>query len=84
MIERATGSAQLMDFGIARAITSALAANACAGLTRAGGVIGTPEYVSPEQASGDTIDGRRDLYSHGLVAFFARSHMPCFKTCMAI
>ena len=84
MIQRATGSAQLMDFGIARAITSALAANAHAGLSRAGGVIGTPEYVSPEQASGDTIDERSDLYSHGFVAFFTRSHMPCFETCMAI
>ena len=71
MIERATGRAQLMDFGIARAITSAPAANARAGLTRVGEVIGTPEYMSPEQASGDTIDGRSDLYSLGLVAFFA-------------
>ena len=84
MIERATGRAQLMDFGIARAITSALAANAHARLSRAGGVIGTPEYVSPEQASGDTIDERSDLYSHGFVAFFTRSHMRCFETCMAI
>ena len=84
MIERATGRAQLMDFGIARAITSALAANAHTGLSCAGGVIGTPEYVSPEQASGDTIDERSDLYSHGFVAFFTRSHMRCFETCMAI
>ena len=84
MIQRATGSAQLMDFGIARAITSALAANAHAGLSRAGGVIGTPEYVSPEQASGDTIDERSDLYSHGLVAFFARSHMRRCETCVAL
>ena len=84
MIEQATGRAQLMDIGVARAITSALAANACAALTRVGEVIGTPVYMSPKQASGDTIDERSDLYSHGLVAFFARSHMPCFKTCMAI
>ena len=84
MIEQATGRAQLMDISIARAITPALAANACAGLTRAGGVIGTPEYVSFEQASGDTIDERSDLYALGLVAFFARSHMPCFETYMGI
>ena len=84
MIERATGRAQLMDISMLRAITPALAANAHAGLTRAGGMIGTPEYVSPEQASGDTIDERSDLYSHGLVAFFARSHMRRCETCVAL
>lgn len=68
MIERATGRALVMDFGIARAITP-LQDNA--GLTRVGEVVGTPEYMSPEQASGDHVDGRSDLYSLGLVAFFA-------------
>lgn len=71
MIERATGRALLMDFGIARAIAAAPAPGATQGLTRVGEVIGTPEYMSPEQASGDTVDGRSDLYSLGLVAFFA-------------
>ena len=69
MIERATGRALLMDFGIARVISTAPAAKA--GLTRVGEVVGTPEYMSPEQASADPIDGRSDLYSLGLVAFFA-------------
>jgi eukaryotic-like serine/threonine-protein kinase len=68
MIERATGRALVMDFGIARAITPL---QDTAGLTRVGEVVGTPEYMSPEQASGDHIDGRSDLYSLGLVAFFA-------------
>lgn len=68
MIERATGRALVMDFGIARAITP-LQDNG--GLTRVGEVVGTPEYMSPEQASGDHIDGRSDLYSLGLVAFYA-------------
>jgi len=71
MIERATGRALLMDFGIARAIAGATATPAAAGLTRVGEVIGTPEYMSPEQASADAIDGRSDLYSLGLVAVFA-------------
>ena len=71
MIERATGRALLMDFGIARSIAAAPSSNPSAGLTRVGEVIGTPEYMSPEQASGDAIDGRSDLYSLGLVAFFA-------------
>jgi hypothetical protein len=68
MIERATGRAMVMDFGIARAITPAATT---AGLTRVGEVVGTPEYMSPEQASGDVVDGRSDLYSLGLVAWFA-------------
>ncbi len=68
MIERATGRALLMDFGISRTISTTVEA---AGLTRVGEVVGTPEYMSPEQASGDHVDGRSDLYSLGLVALFA-------------
>ncbi len=68
MIERATGRALVMDFGIARAITPV---SNRPGLTRVGEVVGTPEYMSPEQASGDAVDGRSDLYSLGLVAWFA-------------
>jgi len=68
MLERATGRALLMDFGIARTIAAAPVAG---GLTRVGEVVGTPEYMSPEQASGDVVDGRSDLYSLGLVAWFA-------------
>lgn len=69
MIERATGRALVMDFGIARrASTTPQAAD---GLTRVGEVVGTPEYMSPEQATGDAIDGRSDLYSLGLVGWFA-------------
>ncbi|HZF68225.1 MAG TPA: serine/threonine-protein kinase, partial [Gemmatirosa sp.] len=69
MLERATGRALLMDFGIARAISAAPAT--ARGLTRVGEVVGTPEFMSPEQASGDQVDGRSDLYSLGLVAWFA-------------
>ncbi len=73
MIERATGRALVMDFGISRSITATVAAPS---LTRVGEVVGTPEYMSPEQASGDTIDGRSDLYSLGLVAWFALAGYP--------
>ncbi len=69
MIERATGRALLMDFGISRTITQA--PTGVAGLTRVGEVVGSPSYMSPEQAAADTLDGRSDLYSLGLVAFFA-------------
>lgn len=68
MIERATGRALVMDFGIARHIQNTAATP---GVTRVGEVVGTPEFMSPEQASGDVVDGRSDLYALGLVAWFA-------------
>ncbi|WP_347261205.1 protein kinase, partial [Rudaea sp.] len=58
---REDGSAALTDFGIARAADSATR------MTRTGAVIGTPHYMSPEQARGKTVDGRADLYSLGVV-----------------
>ncbi len=73
MLERATGRALLMDFGISRTITATVENK---GLTRVGEVVGTPEYMSPEQASGDVVDGRSDLYSLGLVALFALTGKP--------
>src|SRR5688572_3715799 len=73
MIERATGRALLMDFGISRPITASVET---AGLTRVGEVVGTPEFMSPEQATGDHVDGRSDLYSLGLVALFALMARP--------
>ena len=75
MLERATGRAMVMDFGISRAITAA-PAGATQALTRIGEVVGTPEYMSPEQATGDNVDGRSDLYSLGLTAYFALTGRP--------
>ena len=69
MLERATGRALVLDFGISRSMTHA--APTSSNLTRVGEVVGTPEYMSPEQASGDTVDGRSDLYSLGLTAYYA-------------
>jgi hypothetical protein len=68
MLERATDRALVLDFGISRSMTPVVHG---AGLTRVGEVVGTPEYMSPEQASGDEVDGRSDLYALGLVAIFA-------------
>jgi hypothetical protein len=73
MLERATGRALLMDFGISRTIATTVERQ---GLTRVGEVVGTPEYMSPEQASGDAVDGRSDIYSLGLVALFALTGRP--------
>ncbi|HEY2394792.1 MAG TPA: protein kinase [Rudaea sp.] len=55
-------SSALTDFGIARA-------NDSERMTRTGAVIGTPHYMSPEQARGRPIDGRADLYSLGIVLY---------------
>jgi serine/threonine-protein kinase len=54
---------KVVDFGIAKANVEAQK------VTRTGLVVGTPEYMSPEQLSGDPLDGRSDIYSLGLVAF---------------
>jgi hypothetical protein len=70
MLERATGRALVLDFGISRSMATAAAPSASS-LTRVGEVVGTPEYMSPEQASGDMVDGRSDLYSLGLTAYYA-------------
>ncbi|MEO8575516.1 MAG: protein kinase [Gemmatimonadales bacterium] len=60
------GEAMVMDFGIAKALTAASADT----LTQIGMVVGTPAYVSPEQAAGELeIDGRSDQYSLGCVVF---------------
>ena len=75
MLERATGRAMVMDFGISRGIAAA-PAGATQALTRIGEVVGTPEYMSPEQATGDNVDGRSDLYSLGLTAYFALTGRP--------
>jgi eukaryotic-like serine/threonine-protein kinase len=65
LLEAATGRAMVTDFGIARMVDST------DGQTMVGELVGTPEYMSPEQASGERVDGRSDLYSLGLVGYFA-------------
>ena len=78
MLERATGRALLMDFGISRTIAATVEKppGHTQGLTRVGEVVGTAEYMSPEQASADVVDGRSDLYSLGLVALFSLTGKP--------
>ncbi len=63
------GSAMVMDFGVAKALHAALRPND-ASLTSEGLVIGTPAYMSPEQASGDLeLDHRSDIYALGVMAY---------------
>ena len=67
IVEAETGRAVLTDFGLAKEQESE--PGAPEGLTAAGVVLGTPEYMSPEQAEGRPADARSDLYSFGIMAY---------------
>ncbi|NIM91463.1 MAG: protein kinase [Candidatus Aminicenantes bacterium] len=56
------GNARIMDFGVARSVKAK-------GITRKGAIVGTPEYMSPEQVEGKGVDHRSDLYSLGIILF---------------
>jgi serine/threonine protein kinase/Tfp pilus assembly protein PilF len=56
------GNARIMDFGIARSIEGK-------GITGAGVMIGTPDYMSPEQVDGKDVDQRSDVYSLGIILY---------------
>ncbi len=62
--------AVVTDFGIARLVGAPDASS--------GRIVGTPEYVAPEQAAGETVDGRSDLYALGAVGFHCLSGQPPF------
>jgi len=64
LMEKGTSRAMVTDFGIARQTD-------VSGLTAAGELLGTPEYMSPEQGCGEPVDGRSDLYSLGIVGYYA-------------
>ena len=69
MLSRKKGggdTVKVVDFGIAKAVGGDQAGQK---VTKTGLVVGTPEFMSPEQLSGDTLDGRSDLYSLALVFY---------------
>mgnify|MGYP002780248803 FL=1 len=66
LLDRASSRAVLTDFGVARDIRADVR-----GLTQDGYVLGTVHYMSPEQAAGDDVDGRSDVYALGVVGFQA-------------
>ncbi|MEO7521743.1 MAG: serine/threonine-protein kinase, partial [Gemmatimonas sp.] len=63
------GSAVVSDFGIGKAISAARGDTTDTALTREGIALGTPAYMSPEQATGAPVDHRADIYSWGIVAY---------------
>ncbi|MFT4298249.1 MAG: Stk1 family PASTA domain-containing Ser/Thr kinase [Aeromicrobium sp.] len=68
-----TGQVKVMDFGIARAI-----ADSSSAMTQTAAVIGTAQYLSPEQARGETVDARSDIYSTGCVLYELLTGRPPF------
>jgi eukaryotic-like serine/threonine-protein kinase len=68
-----TGAVKVMDFGIARAV-----ADSSATMTATQAVIGTAQYLSPEQAKGQPVDARSDLYSTGCLLFELLTGRPPF------
>jgi serine/threonine protein kinase len=73
----AAGRAKVTDFGIAKAAASAP-------LTRTGMVVGSANYVAPEQAQGDEVGPAADLYSLGCVLFEAVTGRPPYRGASAV
>src|SRR5580704_11376692 len=73
------GRVYVMDFGIARSLESQ-------GMTQTGALMGTPEYMSPEQAKGEKVDARSDLFALGIIFYEALTGISPFKaeTAMAM
>jgi plastocyanin len=75
MVVEGDGTLKVMDFGIARLASR----TPSQGLTDVGTVIGTPEYMAPEQLLGEEIDVRADIYSAGVVMYECLTSRPPFE-----
>jgi serine/threonine-protein kinase len=74
LLEEGSGRAMLADFGIARAMVVESGGSS----TGQGVAVGTPAYMSPEQAAGEEVDGRSDIYALGVVAYEMLAGHPPF------
>jgi serine/threonine-protein kinase len=76
-----TGEVKVMDFGIARALTASTAT-----MTQTAAVVGTAHYLSPEQARGEHVDARSDVYSTGCLLYELLTGAPPFtgETAVAV
>ncbi len=72
LLDGSVERAMLTDFGLARAVDDA-------SITRTGVIAGTPQYMSPEQARGGSVDARSDLFSLGCVLYFLCTGHPPFR-----
>jgi len=78
MVEEESGRLKIVDFGLARRV------EIDATLTRAGAVLGTPSYMSPEQVQGDDLDQRADIYSLGATFYHLVCGEPPYSAASAI
>ncbi|MEO5568024.1 MAG: serine/threonine-protein kinase, partial [Gemmatimonadaceae bacterium] len=76
LIEKGSGRTLVTDFGIAQQ-------DGASGLTRDGQLLGSFHYMSPEQISGQTVDGRSDVYALGALAHFMLTARPPFDAAAA-
>lgn len=72
-LDSSSGRTKVLDFGLARAT------DADVNLTSSGAILGTPAYMAPEQARGETIDGRTDLFALGVVLYRAMTGQLPFR-----
>lgn len=73
--------AKILDFGVAKLD---LGGDGGTAFTKAGTIVGTPEYMAPEQAGGANIDGRADLYALGVIAYEMLAGKPPFAAADAV
>ena len=73
-LERVNGQdrVKILDFGVAKLLAQS-------GMTAAGAILGTPTYMAPEQTRGESLDGRADIYSIGVIAYECLAGRPPFS-----